>query len=83
MTQNGWCRTNYHKDGKRRFGYLTNGLCLECELKTMILARSQTADQIIQLQEKIIDLETERNRLNFEIDRLRFKLHTFVTEKKS
>lgn len=30
MTINGWCRTNYHKDGKRRFAKLTDGFCGEC-----------------------------------------------------
>ncbi|MEG4248705.1 hypothetical protein [Microcoleus sp. Pol10D4] len=30
MTINGWCRTNYHKDGKRRFAKLTDGFCCEC-----------------------------------------------------
>jgi hypothetical protein len=44
---------------------------------------TQTVDRIIESQEKILDLETERDRLNFEIDHLRFKLHTFVTEEKS
>lgn len=83
MTKNGWCRTNYHLDGKRRFGNLTNGLCVECELKGMVLVRSQTATKISQLQAEIFELEIERNRLNLEIDRLRFKLQTFATEKKS
>jgi len=83
MTKNGWCRNNYHKDGKRRFGNLTNGLCLECQLKLTVVARSQTAQKISSLKEEISDLEIERDRLNSEIDRLRFKLQTFVTEKKS
>lgn len=26
----GWCRNNYHKDGKRRYGFLQDGLCKEC-----------------------------------------------------
>jgi hypothetical protein len=26
----GWCKRNYHTDGKRRFGNLINGLCIEC-----------------------------------------------------
>lgn len=82
MTQ-GWCKTNYHSDGKRRFGNLTNGLCIECELKGMIFIRSQTATRISRLKQEIFDLEIERNRINYEIDRLRFKLQTFVTEKKS
>lgn len=82
MTQ-GWCKTNYHSDGKRRFGNLTKGLCVECELKGMILIRSQTATRISRLKQEIFDLEIERNRINYEIDRLRFTLETFVTEKKS
>ncbi|MGB8688927.1 MAG: hypothetical protein WCD53_16535 [Microcoleus sp.] len=74
MTKNGWCRTNYHSDGKRRFAILTNGLCVECELKLIVVARSQTAQKILELQKEIFDLEIERNRINCEIDRLRFEL---------
>jgi predicted nuclease with TOPRIM domain len=74
MTKNGWCRTNYHADGKRRWGNLTNGLCNECSLSLT----SKEAEKITQCQEKINDLEFERCSLNNEIDRLRSKLQTLI-----
>ncbi|MEG3981826.1 hypothetical protein QUA08_13730 [Microcoleus sp. T3B2] len=74
MTKNGWCRTNYHSDGKRRYGNLTNGLCCECSLSVT----GKEADKITRLQEKINDLEQEREQLNAEIKRLRFKLQTLI-----
>ncbi|MEG4959863.1 MULTISPECIES: hypothetical protein [unclassified Microcoleus] len=42
MTINGWCHTNYHKDGKRRFAKLTGGFCCEC-----------IADQLAQATESL------------------------------
>lgn len=81
MTQKQWCKTNYHSDGKRRFAILTNGLCVECELKLIVVARSQTAQKISSLQEEIFDLEIERDRLNSEIDRLRTKIQILVAKK--
>ena len=82
MTQKQWCKTNYHSDGKRRFAILTNGLCYECELKS-VPSRSNIAEKITELQEKISDLETDRDRLNSEIDRLRTKIQILVSQKKS
>lgn len=32
----GWCKTNYHADGKRRYGLLTNGLCNDCWNKKLL-----------------------------------------------
>ncbi|MEG4500658.1 hypothetical protein QUB05_26420 [Microcoleus sp. F10-C6] len=67
---NGWCRSNYHKDGKRRWGSLTNGLCCECECETKT-GKQQVGDdkgKIIRLQQKIVDLEQERDRLDKEVD---------------
>ncbi len=74
MTKSGWCRTNYHSDGKRRYGLLENGLCCECSLRFT----SKEADKITRLQEKINDLEADREQLNSEIHRLRFKLQTLI-----
>ena len=70
--KNGWCRTNYHSDGKRRFGYLTNGLCSECAFK------GTNAGKVTRLQQKINDLEYERERINCEIDSFRYKLQSLV-----
>ncbi|MEG3843852.1 hypothetical protein [Microcoleus sp. herbarium14] len=70
----GWCRTNYHRDGKRRYGSLTDGLCTECSLSVT----GKEADKITRLQEKINDLEAERDLLNSEIHRLRQKLQTLI-----
>ena len=75
MTNNGWCRSNYHKDGKRRWGSLTNGLCCECETGQK---QGDDKGKIIRLQQKIVDLEQERDRLDKEVDRLRSKLQTLI-----
>lgn len=78
MTKNGWCRTNYHSDGKRRYGKLTDRLCNECSLS----ATGKEAEKITRLQEKISDLESERSQLNSEIYRLRQKLQTLINSLK-
>jgi septal ring factor EnvC (AmiA/AmiB activator) len=75
MPNNGWCRTNYHTDGKRRFGLLTNGLCWECEAEK---PGRDDKSQITRLEQKIVDLEQERDRLNSKIKRLRSKLQTLI-----
>jgi chromosome segregation ATPase len=77
MAINGWCRTNYHKDGKRRFGSLTNGLCCECEAEQQQLGRDEKS-KITRLEQKIVDLEQERDRLNSKIKHLRSKLQTLI-----
>ena len=77
MAINGWCRTNYHKDGKRRFGSLTNGLCCECEAEQQQPGRDEKS-QITRLEQKIVDLERERDGLNSKIKRLRSKLQTLI-----
>ena len=101
MTINGWCRNNYHKDGKRRFAKLTDGFCCECQAdqqKTQSVAEPvqnfvEAVEQSVgnrhkqsaedkkaaekrkktYLEQKIVDLEVERDNLNSEINRLRFK----------
>ena len=102
MTINGWCRTNYHKDGKRRFAKLTGGFCCECQADLLAKVtteslnepvaeptknpqktaqqKKETADRrkITCLQQKIVDMEAERNHLTVEIDRLQFKLQTLI-----
>ena len=45
MTINGWCRTNYHKDGKRRFAKLTDGLCCECLADRLDKAITESATE--------------------------------------
>jgi septal ring factor EnvC (AmiA/AmiB activator) len=75
MTNNGWCRTNYHTDGKRRFGLLTHGLCCECEAEK---PGRDDKSKITRLEQKIVDLEQERDRLNSKIKRLRSKLQTLI-----
>jgi len=52
MTKSGWCRSNYHSDGKRRWGFLEAGLCCECSLALV----GKEADKVTRLQEKISDL---------------------------
>ena len=87
MTQNGWCRSNYHKDGKRRFGLLTNGLCAECywsdPAQGTFAANEVKAietKKITRLIEKINDLEEQRSLVNQEIYRLRNQLQALVTK---
>lgn len=80
MTKNGWCRTNYHSDGKRRYGSLINGLCNEC---CCISTEKNNASAKVRLQQKINDLETERDRINLEIKRLRSKLQTLTKLEKT
>lgn len=72
MTKSGWCRSNYHSDGKRRWSNLTNGLCSECQLTGAV------SGKVTRIQQKINDLEYERDRLNSEIDCLKYKLQTLV-----
>jgi len=45
MTINGWCRTNYHKDGKRRFAKLTDGFCCECIADQLAKATTESLDE--------------------------------------
>jgi hypothetical protein len=73
MAINGWCRTNYHKDAKRCWGSLTNGFCCECEAEQQQPGRDEKS-KITRLEQKIVDLEQERLRLDSEIKRLRWKL---------
>ena len=77
MTNNGWCRTKYHTDSKRRFGLLTNGLCCECEAEQQQPGRDEKS-KITRLEQKIVDLEQERDGLNSKIKRLRSKLQTLI-----
>jgi len=64
MKTQGWCKTNYHSDGKRRFGELENGLCAEC--------RHDNSQQSI--REKIEEMLRQRSSLNTKISLLRKKL---------
>ncbi len=74
MTKSGWCRNNYHPDGKRRYGLLENGLCCECSLALV----GKEADKVTRLQEKIGDLMEERAQIDREINGLRQKLRAFT-----
>ena len=78
MTNNGWCRSNYHKNGKRRFGQLANGFCNECSILSVMQVQSKDADKITRLEGKISDLEEKRDQLNSEIKGLRFKLASLI-----
>jgi predicted RNase H-like nuclease (RuvC/YqgF family) len=78
MAINGWCRTNYHRDGKRRWGSLTNGFCGECEAEQQQQPGRDEKSKITRLEQKIIDLEQERRRLDSKIQRLRSKLQTLI-----
>jgi len=49
MTINGWCRNNYHKDGKRRFAKLTDGFCCECQ------ADQQKTQSVSEPVQKIVE----------------------------
>jgi hypothetical protein len=53
MTINGGFRNNYHKDGKPRFGRLTNGFCCE-GLTNQIIDRptNHTVAQTVQTSSK-------------------------------
>lgn len=74
MTKSGWCRSNYHSDGKRRWGFLEAGLCCECSLALV----GKEADKVTRLQEKISDLMEERAQIEREINGLRQKLRAFT-----
>ncbi|MCC3459768.1 MAG: hypothetical protein EAZ73_08975 [Oscillatoriales cyanobacterium] len=67
FAREGWCKTNFHKDGKRRFGLLTGGLCVECCGKTY-------SDEIIRLEAKLRELEESRDQINCEIKSLKKKI---------
>ncbi|MEG5056106.1 MULTISPECIES: hypothetical protein [unclassified Microcoleus] len=47
MTINGWCRTNYHKDGKRRFAKLTDGFCCECLADRLATATTESVAESV------------------------------------
>ena len=74
MTKSGWCRSNYHKDGKRRWGFLEAELCCECSLALV----GKEAEKVTRLQEKINDLMEERAQIDQEINDLRQKLQAFT-----
>lgn len=78
MAINGWCRTNYHRHGKRRWGSLTNGCCCECEAEQQQQPGRDEKSKITRLEQKIIDLEQEPRRLDSEIQRWRSKLQTLI-----
>ena len=78
MTKSGWCRSNYHSDGKRRWSNLTNGLCSECYFSSEVGTVVNIGSKVTRIQQKINDLEYERDRLNSEIDCLKYKLRTLV-----
>ncbi|MDQ2096802.1 MAG: hypothetical protein QQW96_04045 [Tychonema bourrellyi B0820] len=66
MTQNQWCKTNYHSDGKRRFGKLINGLCSECHeraLEKSASLREQTKKEIEALIKQRASINTRINKL--------------------
>ena len=45
----GWCKRNYHADGKRKFGNLIDGLCIECQPKkreTKVILSQPTKPEI-------------------------------------
>ena len=59
MTKSGWCRNNYHKDGKRRYGELVKGLCDECQKNSP----NKVKEQIAQLLKQRASLNTRINKL--------------------
>lgn len=64
----GWCKNNYHSDGKRRFGKLTGGICIEC-------MGLETASEIKQLSDKINKAEEDRANLTYQIREMRVKMN--------
>lgn len=52
MTINGWCRNNYHKDGKRRFAKLTGGFCCECQADQLATATTESLNEPVAKPEK-------------------------------
>lgn len=65
MKDNGWCRSNYHSDGKRRFGKIINGLCSECHEKSLsaISPTEQAKKQIEALIKQRASINTRINQL--------------------
>jgi hypothetical protein len=65
MTTDQWCKTNYHDDGRRRFGKLINGLCTECHEKalTAISPTEQAKKQIEALIKQRASINTRINQL--------------------
>jgi len=54
MTINGWCRTNYHKDGKRRFAKLTDGFCCECIADALCARELRLATATTELLDELV-----------------------------
>lgn len=63
MSNQGWCKANYHRNGKRRFGELENGFCAECQ-----------HNNPQNIREKIEEMLRQRSSLNTKISQLRKKL---------
>ena len=53
MTINGWCRNNYHKDGKRRFAKLTDGFCWECQADQLAKTTTQVNEPVAEPKETL------------------------------
>lgn len=66
---NGWCSRNYHSNGKRKYGFLIGGLCLECiepenEWQANQVAKSQEIEkELSRGKEERSELLKERFRL--------------------
>jgi hypothetical protein len=78
MTNNGWCRSNYHKNGKRRFGQLANGFCNECSILSVMQVQSKDADKSPDSKEKYQIWKKNAINLISEIKGLRFKLASLI-----
>jgi predicted RNase H-like nuclease (RuvC/YqgF family) len=62
MTINGWCRTNYHKDGKRRFAKLTGGLCCECIADQLAPATTESLNEPVAEPKKAIQKTAQQKK---------------------
>ncbi|NJR21479.1 MAG: 3'-5' exonuclease [Richelia sp. CSU_2_1] len=69
----GWCKTNYHADGKRRFGMLIDGLCGECLGSLTVGGLCLECDEMTEAERLIQKLEKakkERDRINNKIKKI-------------
>lgn len=66
--RSGWCNTVFHWDGKRRFGQLINGLCLECR------TRKKQTPECKEIERQITLLENKREDIDKKVSNLRYRL---------
>lgn len=65
----GWCNTRFHSDGKRRFGQLKKGFCLECQ------TRRKQSPEAKRIEKEIALWEGKKEEVDKKISALRYQLN--------